>query len=1197
MSIDRSPQAPNATSPVAPMSPSAQRAASPSDDDGRSSNASRAPSSQDPYYSNEDIAALHSVVVRAQELLDTAPEPKPLPAAALFKAYDQVLPTYGIDPDTDHHLSTFVFRVGGERGGGTLLDKFQSILGRMGIVLEFGDNTTASTRTSPSASPAYSSTSRQSHGLVREKNGNFTSEGVAISRPSVVPLVQSFSSPESQPPQQNHVDFSDTDEEDGEDEEMRRAVLSSAMNRWRSLVANRRTQQAQRIPSFPSIPEEASADVRNFEDRPFSDRPAITVSEASTIPRINGVKPDGQVSDKGTTDVNVHPISPLSPVKPRPAITDTVRPPTASTQQGQNDAAVTHHEDDAPSSPKEQPTEQPQEAEEEPSRQSIAPSVPEVPIPSVPEVRIAPTVTQLDVTQRDEKTRSRPSTPPEPTDNTTLKQNSVQESERGPSTPVQQPDPEKEYQRLLRRASRAREIYLASKVFNHWADRTARRLERDAVARRHMIRFRYFRSWCQAPVVREPTVDDMRAAVVVRKWQRIVAQEKTLESVAKAAARAYQLKKIHQVLDRWSCLRLEHVGRQVTASHSRTKALSRWILQASNGVALDEAIKSQVGLQQQLTAIHKWQGYAERETILADSAMRMGNVHQSFTHLKEWWDQAEVGRRAATYRQHLLMKKVDFAFDQWNLQARAQAFTWRREYLQVTRVFDRWCERAEQDGDMSRRADSYYETQAKSRALGCFRRFDQESSHMMRLEDRACLYLRATSLLRVFDKTVKRRQDQDKQYVKRYLKARYTQVSSAKKKRNFFSALDRWRALAAEDREQREKAMELHNRKQYHRLMMVAEEWAKQAAIDQKRLQDARLEHAQGWLEAWKEHAEDLEQRDVEAWQLWAADKQRQSLKAWSIASLQQSGQAHTALEVRKKHERERRNRILQHWRQRDDRLENMPPGFNSQPNSVVRSLNWSRGSWRGFSGRRSTLNRNDRVYDYSNTPLETPTRWTGHPLSMSTMLPPGSMAPLREADENDAVSSFAGDDDDLDPASPSLRPASRGQFSTMPSTTPMAPVPSHLVERGLRDDFEEPEQNGINRSTKASSRIPKFESPRPRPEDPRPAGVSESANADRVGPSQRSVAATRTFGFRQPNRRTIGPQPASPEATTQAIASKSVGARPTGLRFGATQNAGITPSARSVRIQSPRTFTVATPRPGRASRSVRLRSGTAMNQ
>ncbi|KAF9775012.1 hypothetical protein IL306_006909 [Fusarium sp. DS 682] len=145
MSSDFSHQGSNATSPAASMSPAAQRAVSPSDD-GRSSNASRAPSSQDPYYSNE--------VVAAQELLDSAPEPKPLPAAALFKAYDAVLPTYGIDPDSDHHLSTFVFRVGGERGDGSLLDKFQAILSRMGIVLEFGDNTTASPRTSASTSPA-----------------------------------------------------------------------------------------------------------------------------------------------------------------------------------------------------------------------------------------------------------------------------------------------------------------------------------------------------------------------------------------------------------------------------------------------------------------------------------------------------------------------------------------------------------------------------------------------------------------------------------------------------------------------------------------------------------------------------------------------------------------------------------------------------------------------------------------------------------------------------------------------------------------------------------------------------------------------------------------------------------------------------------------------------------------------------------
>ncbi|KAF9774788.1 hypothetical protein IL306_007179, partial [Fusarium sp. DS 682] len=106
-------------------------------------------------------------------------------------------------------------------------------------------------------------------------------------------------------------------------------------------------------------------------------------------------------------------------------------------------------------------------------------------------------------------------------------------------------------------------------------------------------------------------------------------------------------------------------------------------------------------------------------------------------------------------------------------------------------------------------------------------------------------------------------------------------------------------------------------------------------------------------------------------------------------------------------------------------------------------------------------------------------------------MLPPGSMAPLREADENDDAFSLAGDEDDVDlPASPSLRPASRGpgQFSNLPSTTPMAPVPSHL-ERDTQGRDVEFDQD--------------------------PAGSS------RPEPSRRPGAAMRSFGFRPPNGRT----------------------------------------------------------------------------
>ncbi|KAI6751274.1 hypothetical protein HG530_014188 [Fusarium avenaceum] len=1168
------------------MSPAAPRASSPSDD-GRSSNASRAPSSQDPYYSNEDIAALHAVVVAAQELLDSAPEPKPLPAAALFKAYDAVLPTYGIDPDSDHHLSTFVFRVGGERGEGSLLDKFQTILHRMGIVLEFGDNTTVSLRTSASTSPAASSLSRQSHADLQhengqendQQNGHLTSEVEApqspfspSASPPSSPLQSPTHSPSPSPPQspshseaqprQDEIEFSVTDEEDGAYEEMRKAVVSSAMNRWRSLVANRRAQSAQRIPSFPSIPEEASADVRNFEDHPFEEKPAAPTQQTIASPQVNGIESHDHVSAKESTDLLPRPMSAQSFMhRPLSVLNNAIRSTTSLLQghmpQTGHIDEHSHHENEMPRSPDGDSPHQLKELEVAPSHHS--------PIQTVPKVHSPTTAAWTNAVSNNGGTIVHHAAPQERTD-VASQQQMVEES---PSTPDEQSDTEREHSRLLRRATRAREIYLASKVFNHWADRTARRLERDAVARRHMIRFRYFRSWSQAPALREPGTDYMRAAVVVKKWQRIVAMENSLQMTARAAAQAYELKKVGKVLDHWSCHRLEHVGRQKTALRNRTGGILKWLSQASHGEALEHAIRTQTCLRLQVDTIHRWQDHAGKETMLCDTAKRIGDIQHSFTHLREWWDQAEISRRATEYRKQVMMQKANFAFDQWNLRARAQAFQWRREYLQVERAFDRWFQCAEQNEDMSRRAEGYYEEQAKAKVLGGFRRLQRESSHMALMEDRVRLYLGATSVLRVFDRAIKNRKDQDKRHVKKYLMARYTQVSSARKKRNFFAAIDRWRVLAEEDRVQSDLVQELRARKDSHHLITVTDMWMSQTQLDQRRIEEAKLQHAQEWLEAWKVYTSDLEQRDAEAWQLWAADKQRQSLKSWSIASLQQSGQGHTALEVQKKHEREKRNRVLQQWRQRDDRIRTMAPGSRVQSSSAPSA--WPRGSWRTIAGRRSMANRNDRVYDYSGTPLETPTRWTGQPFSMSTMLPPGSMAPLREADEGDegdGAFSLAGDEDDGDlPASPSIRPASRGpgKFSTLPSTTPMAPVPSHLERDGQRDG------TSIGATMQHHSRISKLASSQMAPGTPRPVGMPQFSDLNGPEPLQQPPASTRSFGFGPPNGRTARPQPSSPEPNSPAVGSKSVGARSSGTRFGLSRpTTKFTPATRSVRIQSP---------------------------
>ncbi|CZS96029.1 hypothetical protein WAI453_009714 [Rhynchosporium graminicola] len=91
----------------------------------------------EPYYSNEDIAILHDVVVLAQEIYPRLPERERLSTNALFGAYYELLPKLGIDTDHDNRYARVLFKIGGQRGPATLYEKFEAVLARMGIEIEF----------------------------------------------------------------------------------------------------------------------------------------------------------------------------------------------------------------------------------------------------------------------------------------------------------------------------------------------------------------------------------------------------------------------------------------------------------------------------------------------------------------------------------------------------------------------------------------------------------------------------------------------------------------------------------------------------------------------------------------------------------------------------------------------------------------------------------------------------------------------------------------------------------------------------------------------------------------------------------------------------------------------------------------------------------------------------------------------------
>ncbi|KAI9690132.1 MAG: hypothetical protein M1822_009093 [Bathelium mastoideum] len=83
-----------------------------------------------PPLSNQDVRILYSIIDAAQN----SPDP---PFRALFAAYDRVLAENGINPDHDPVYLRFLLRMGeGGVRNGDLLERFQVLLARMGIQIE-----------------------------------------------------------------------------------------------------------------------------------------------------------------------------------------------------------------------------------------------------------------------------------------------------------------------------------------------------------------------------------------------------------------------------------------------------------------------------------------------------------------------------------------------------------------------------------------------------------------------------------------------------------------------------------------------------------------------------------------------------------------------------------------------------------------------------------------------------------------------------------------------------------------------------------------------------------------------------------------------------------------------------------------------------------------------------------------------------
>lgn len=604
--------------------------------------------------------------------------------------------------------------------------------------------------------------------------------------------------------------------------------------------------------------------------------------------------------------------------------------------------------------------------------------------------------------------------------------------------------------RRLRRAARARQMYLASKVFNRWADRTALKLEREAVARRHMIRFRCFRGWSGVPGSKLPAADNLRATMAVQKLRRAVMQQKEqLRFTASAIASTYRVFLAQLVLEQWARRYTEHTLRHELAKRSKSIAVRDWKRLTWDNTESKRVLMMHTARCRVIETVEKWDWKAGENWRQLTAAQQVETGRLFFTNLGSWLSRAELKKRASAYRRGSLLEQIIMGFDMWNLRARAQAFYWKCEYLTVTTALSTWLERYIQDRFSSRTARRQHELLSRAKVARRVKQLDHVHTILTSLCGRARLYIGSKLLLEMFAKAFRARKMQMKGIIRKHLMSRYTHVSSKRRKRLFFLVLDHWRVTRSGAFNTAHVADIFRSTSGAAQCLVALSSWNGQAAIGQQALVDAQNYCRATCLKIWDERSVRQASLHAQAWRFWSLEHERLCFKAWSIAALQRSGQAHTAVVAQQRHSRESRSRVFQRWRAfaRASKLGTL----DATSASTARLQEFAGYRKRGASRAPPGGLESTKEVDYGTLPMETPTRWTGLPVPMTHALSSGLLSIVGEPEDESNTIPGSSKNTAQSKEPRQARVADLNLTApTSPSTTPLALLPGQ-IERKIR--------------------------------------------------------------------------------------------------------------------------------------------------
>ncbi|KAI4920173.1 hypothetical protein J4E90_002313 [Alternaria incomplexa] len=252
------------------------------------------------------------------------------------------------------------------------------------------------------------------------------------------------------------------------------------------------------------------------------------------------------------------------------------------------------------------------------------------------------------------------------------------------------------FDRLETRADKARSLFLLTKAFTHWAKCAEDEVQRTSVARRHILRTRFFNGWRDITAVNELKIQHFALAKFLSIWRARAAKVQDRNDFAES----YYEEKI--VRKSWNALNNEYLNRGAANWHDTRTArttLQKWreiteIMRERNMWATDrrdgtlmrktfrtwqqktvavKTLQSQADQFRQTsllrTTVQTLQRQAQLEPLLRQVQART-NGHLLRAKFQDWRKDAQLSRQARNVDR---MRVLRNAYTAWNDRLRVKA--------------------------------------------------------------------------------------------------------------------------------------------------------------------------------------------------------------------------------------------------------------------------------------------------------------------------------------------------------------------------------------------------------------------------------------------------------------------------------------------------------------------------------------------